>query len=254
MGPVGRLDAEPKGPEQKKEVWAASTNTYNAPRRFCILELSPCWPCPSPSPPCPAPSRWDHLAHHPCRGNRPSGWRAKPPSPPRPVHGRHCPAGPLTLHSLECIPLRGATESWGALQRPPITQLQGKAGLEEHSESEHTLTRRLLCTGAAFTGGAPLPVQGSTAGVSGSALSQGSLHLPWGTPLKSWRETAARLPFRQVSFSPMSAPLQPGERGEACLYRPRVARPPPGLMGAQQEAVVERNRGRGHGACWLHLG
>lgn len=35
------------------------------------------------------------------------------------------------------------------------------------------------------------------------------------------------LPFRQDSLSPMSAPLWPAEKGEACLYWPRVARPPP---------------------------
>lgn len=69
----------------------------------------------------------------------PSGWTANPP----PLHPSTFLQGPLplTLHSLECVPLRGTTEAWGALQRPPITQLQGNKGLEEHSRvTAHTST------------------------------------------------------------------------------------------------------------------
>ena len=90
----------------------------------------------------------------------------QPPPPPHPSTFLQGPL-PLTLHSLECVPLRGATEAWGALQRPPITQLQGKKGLQEHSESQRTLTRRLLCTGAAFSGGAPLQSRAAPPGSQG---------------------------------------------------------------------------------------
>ena len=124
---------------------------------------------------------------------------SKPP-PPHPVHARHCPAEPLTLHSLERIPLRGATEVWGALQRPPITQLQGKAGLEEHSESEHTLTRRLLCTGAAFSGGVPSQSRAAPPGSQGLPCLGPHSTSPRAPPLRAGgRQLPAYLSGRSAS-------------------------------------------------------
>lgn len=154
---------------------------------------------------------------------------------------------PLTLHGLECIPLIGATEAWqGALQRlPPTLSSRGRKAWRS-TQSQSTHLHGACCVLVLPLVECPLPVQGSTAGVSGSALSWASLHLPPGAPppLKSWRERATRLPFRQVSFSPISAPLQPGERGEACLYRPRVARPPPGQAPSRPDGCTTGSSGR----------
>lgn len=155
----------------------------------------------------------------------PSGWTANPP----PTAPQHLPAGPLTPDPAQpgVRPSEGDNRGMGGTATSPHHSAPGKqrpgGALKSHSTHFHGA----CCVPVLPLAEAPPPVQGSTAGVSGSTLSWASLHLPPGAPMKSWREKAARLPFRQVSFSPMSAPLQPGERGEACLYQPRVARSPP---------------------------
>lgn len=204
----------------------------------------PCWPCPSPSPPAPAPSRWDYLAHHPCCGNRPSGWTANLPDPapcmPRPSCRASLTSDPARpgVH-----PLRGATERLGGTTTfPPQHSAPGEERTEEHSEpSTHTAPCCVLVLPLVEC--PPSPGQHRCLRVCPVSA---SLHLPGRPPpLKSWRERATSgFTFQAGQLQPHVA-LWPGE-SERLLFVSATRGQAPTRPDGCTTGSSRGNRGRGH--------
>ena len=116
-------------------------------------------------------------------------------------------------------PSEGATKAWGPWDVPPSLSSRETEGLEECSESEHALLRRLLCAGAAFSGSQAQQHWGLR------VYPLSCLTPPPPPPLRAGGR-ATRLPFRQLSFSPMSVPLQPEERRSLLVSATRGQAPP----------------------------